>query len=135
MPLNHALAAVLTSVPDCLAATLIDLAEGRWLAVRTLDDVEPEVLDLMVAASAELFENYQLEAAEALYREACKPPLEQRDDCRPREAVVLSRGLTHLFIRNPECPRFVLLCICRAGTSLGLALARSRQAVARLTAA
>ncbi|MGW6424554.1 hypothetical protein ACWF82_17930 [Nocardia sp. NPDC055053] len=45
-----------TEVPDCVAAGVIDLSTSMLLSVETVDNHPPEVLDLLAAATLDLFQ-------------------------------------------------------------------------------
>jgi hypothetical protein len=52
-----------TSVPDCVAAGYVDLASGMLLGVKTVDSHPQEVIELLAAATADLFQGPSVAAS------------------------------------------------------------------------
>ena len=55
MSLDSALNKAASLVPECLAAGYVDTASGMLLAIKTVDSHPREVIDLVAAATADLF--------------------------------------------------------------------------------
>lgn len=56
MSLDQALQAAASNVPECLAAGYIDLASGMLLGIKSVDSQPSEVIDLLAAATSDLFQ-------------------------------------------------------------------------------
>lgn len=54
--LDSAIQQAIASVPECLAAGYVDIASGMLLGVKTIDSHPREVLDLVAAATSDLYE-------------------------------------------------------------------------------
>lgn len=54
--LNNALAKAQQSIPECVATGYVDMSTGMLLGVKTVDSHPQEVLDLVAAATADLFQ-------------------------------------------------------------------------------
>ena len=67
MSLDRALAQVIESVPDCIAAGLVDMTTGMLLGIRTVDSHPQEVIDLVAAATGDLFQGSNVTTIERLF--------------------------------------------------------------------
>lgn len=56
MSLDSALNKAQASVPECVAVGYVDMSTGMLLGVKTVDSHPQEVLDLVAAATADLFQ-------------------------------------------------------------------------------
>jgi hypothetical protein len=68
MSLESALSKAQNSIPECMAAGYVDMSTGMLLAVRTVDSHPQEVLDLVAAATADLFQGANVVAIEQIGR-------------------------------------------------------------------
>lgn len=68
MSLDSALHKAITSVPECLAGGYVDISSGMLLSVRTVDSHPREVLDLVAAATADLFQGQNVRMIEQMFR-------------------------------------------------------------------
>lgn len=59
-----------TSVPECVAVGYVDMTTGMLLDVTTVDSHPSEVLDLVAAATADLFQGPSVTAIEKLFRKS-----------------------------------------------------------------
>ena len=55
-------------VPDCVAAGLVDMSTGMLLAVDTLDNYPGELLDLLAAATFDLFQGRNVVMIEDMFK-------------------------------------------------------------------
>ncbi len=130
--LHHALQSAVGSIPECIAAGYIDVASGMLLAVESVESHPAEVIDLLAAATADLFQGSNVRLIETLFRKVRG----QEEDGRHyfQEMVISSDNLLHLFVRGRDQAQ-VACFVCRRSANLGLALARARSAVPALEAA
>ncbi|MFI6079021.1 hypothetical protein ACIA5C_46705 [Actinoplanes sp. NPDC051343] len=65
-----------SQVPDCIASGLVDMSTGMLLAADTLDDHPSEVLDLLAAATFDLFQGRNVVMIEDIFKAAaaCRMP-------------------------------------------------------------
>lgn len=68
MSLDKALRAAQQAVPECLAVGYVDMSTGMLLGVSTLDSHPKEVLDLVAAATADLFQGPNVSSIEQIFR-------------------------------------------------------------------
>ena len=66
MQLESTIQKVIRDIPECVAAGYVDMATGMLLAVRTIDSHPREVLDLVAAATADLFQGSTVTAIETV---------------------------------------------------------------------
>lgn len=124
MSLDTALANVTKTVPECVAAGFVDMNSGMLVGVRTVDSHPQEVLDLVAAATSDLFQGQNVVAIEKLFKKSRGVA----DDGHHffREIVVLSDNLIHVFQRGKVREDLVLVTVCRASANMGMVLTKSR---------
>ena len=103
MSMDAVLQKVVSFVPECLAAGYVDVATGMLLAIRTVDSHPREVIDLVAAATADLFNGPNISMIERMFKKSRGLP----DDGHHyfQEMIVNSDNLIHIFMRgraNPE---------------------------------
>lgn len=124
MSLDSALSQAQGSVPECVAVGHVDMTTGMLLGVRTVDSHPQEVLDLVAAATADLFQGANVTAIEKLFRRSRG----QTEDGKHyfKEIVVFSDNLLHVFIRSKRYENNVTVFVCRGAVNVGMALSKSR---------
>jgi hypothetical protein len=132
-PLDTALANTQRNVPECVAAGFVDMKTGMLLGVKTVDSHPQEVLDLVAAATGDLFQGANVSAIEALFRRTRGV----REDGRHyfQEIIVNSENLLHVFQRCKRNQDLVLVTVCRGSANLGMVIAKSRVALSAVEAA
>jgi hypothetical protein len=118
-------------VPDCVAAGLVDMSTGMLLAVDTLDDYPGELLDLLAAATFDLFQGRNVTMIEDIFK-ARRGVTTARHYFQ--EIVVNSDNLVHLFLRSQENQDFVAVIVCRRDTKVGMVFAQARIVMKQLEA-
>jgi hypothetical protein len=133
MSLDKALMAVQTQIPECVAVGFVDMSTGMLLGAKTIDSHPAEVLDLVAAATADLFQGQSVTTIEKLFRRSRG----QSEDGRHyfQEIFVLSENLLHIFMRSKKNPEHAASFVCRASVNIGMALSKTRQALPALDAA
>ena len=131
--LEQALQESVSQVPECLAAGYVDLESGMLLGMRTVDSHPSEVLDLLAAATAEMFQGSTVTTIEKMFKNARGV----KDDGSHyfNEMVVNSENLIHIFIRSKKNPQHVASFVCRISANLGMALSKARGALPQVEAA
>ncbi len=133
MSLDNALAIFQKSVPECVAAGFVDIKTGMLLGVRTIDSHPQEVLDLVAAATGDLFQGSNVTAIEQLFKK-----IRGAKDDGPhyfQEIIVLSDNLIHVFQRCKRKEDLVLVSVCRVSANLGMVLSKARSGLAAVEAA
>lgn len=130
--LDSALAAAQQQLPECIASGYVDMSTGMLLGVRTLDSHPREVLDLVAAATADMFQGSNVSAIENLFKRARGT----KDSAHYfEEIIVTSHNLLHVFMRSRKYPDHALVFVCRKSANIGMALAKARIALPNVEAA
>lgn len=126
--LDKAIQQAISTIPECLAAGYVDLQSGMLIAVRTVDSHPREVLDLVAAATSDMFEGPNVSMIEKLFRQSRGLPPD--DDAHYfREMIVNSENLIHVFMRGKLHPGYVLVFVCRNIANMGMVLTKARLAL------
>lgn len=133
MSLDNELASVSKNVPECVAAGFVDMKTGMLLGIRTVDSHPQEVIDLVAAATGEMFQGPTVSTVERLFKQSRGV----KDDGHHyfQEIVVFSDNLLHVFLRAKRNEDLVLVTVCRASANIGMVLAKSRASLAGVEAA
>ncbi|MEU0543654.1 hypothetical protein [Nocardia sp. NPDC005978] len=113
-----------TEVPECLASGAIDMSTGMLLAVETVDNHPQEVLDLLAAATLDLFQGRNVVMIEDIWKERRGIRQERHYF---QEILVNSDNLTHLFIRTESRDDVVIVVVCRKAVNVGMLFAQARR--------
>ena len=134
MSLDQALNDATSAIPECVAAGVVDLDSGMLLGVKTVDSHPSEVLDVVAAATADLFQGTNVVMIENLFKLGRGLP---EDDGHHyfQEMVVLSDNLMHFFLRSKAHANAVAIFVTRKSANMGMALTKSRAAIPSLEAA
>lgn len=128
MSLDKTLQQSVASIPECVAAGYVDISSGMLLSVRTVDSHPREVLDLVAAATADLYQGPNIRSIEQMFRRA--RGLEDQEGAHYfQEIIVNSENLIHVFMRGKRYPDYVMVFVCRRTANLGMVLTRSRLAM------
>lgn len=128
MSLDSALAQAQKDIPECVAAGYVDMVSGLLLGVRTVDSHPSEVLDLVAAATGDLFQGKNVIEIEKLFDKA--RGISGDHDHYFKEIVVFSTNLLHVFTRSKKNPSQAAVFVCRASANIGMALVKARAAAA-----
>jgi len=125
MSLDKSLNEVVSSVPDCLAAGLVDLSTGMLLGIKSVDSHPSEVMDILAAATADMFQGQNVQMIESLFKKARG----LKDDSHHyfQEMIINSDNLCHVFSRCKTNEEYVLGVVCRKSVNLGMALTKVRK--------
>ena len=132
MSLDKALAQAQADVPECVASGYVDMATGMLLGVKTVDSHPTEVLDLVAAATGDLFQGRNVQEIERLFDKI--RGITDRKTHYFQEIVVFSTNLIHVFIRSKKNPTHVVVFISRISANVGMMIVRSRSAMVSIEA-
>ena len=130
--LNDALQTAIASVPECLAAGYVDLANGMLLGIKSVDSHPVEVVELLAAATSDLYQGANVQIIESMFRKA--RGLHDDDHHYFQEIVINSDNLIHVFLRGKNEDQ-VACFVCRKSANLGMALTKARNVMPELQAA
>ncbi|MBA2889938.1 hypothetical protein [Nonomuraea soli] len=113
-----------TEVPDCVATGVIDMSTGMLMSVETVDSHPPEVLDMLAAATLELFQGRNVTMIENIFKER-RGIVSDRHYFQ--EILVNSENLAHLFMRLDSADDVVAVVVCRKTVNVGMLFAQARR--------
>lgn len=124
MSLDNMLQKVVTEVPECVASGYVDLSSGMLLGAKTVDSHPSEVLELVAAATSDLFQGSNVSTIESLFKKARGV----KDDGHHyfQEIIINSDNLIHVFIRIKGNEEQVMTVVCRRSANLGMVLSKAR---------
>jgi len=131
--LDQALQTTIATVPECVAAGFVDLSTGMLLGVKTVDSHPSEVLELVAAATADMFQGANVTMIEKMFNKTRG----LKDDGHHyfTEMVVNSDNLIHVFMRGQKNEEHVMAVVCRKSANMGMVLTKARGMVNALEAA
>lgn len=133
MSLDNALNKAVSSIPECVAGGYIDVASGMLLSIKTVDSHPSAVIDMLAAATADLFNGPNVTLIEQLFRKS--RGITDESHHYFQEIIVNSDNLIHVFMRSKLNPEYVAAFVCRKTANLGMALTKARIAMPELEAA
>jgi hypothetical protein len=125
--LDQQLSVAISSIPECLAGGYVDIESGMLLTVKTVDSHPSEVLDLVAAATTDLFAGPNVTLIEKMFNRS--RGLSERGHHYFQEIIVNSDNLIHVFMRGKRHPNYVAVFVCRRSANLGMALTKARMAL------
>lgn len=132
MALDTTLAKAQQSIPECVAAGYVDMSTGMLLGVKTVDSHPQEVLDLVAAATADLFQGQSVTTIEKLFRKSRGQA--ENGTHYFREIIVFSENLLHVFLRSKKKNDQAVVFVCRGNANIGMVLTKSRQSLSEIEA-
>lgn len=130
--LDQQLNTAISSIPECLAGGYVDIESGMLLTVKTVDSHPSEVLDLVAAATTDLFAGPNVTLIEKMFNRS--RGLAESGHHYFQEIIVNSDNLIHVFMRGKRYPNYVAVFVCRRSANLGMALTKARMAMPELEA-
>jgi len=130
MSLEKAINDALNNVPECLAGAYIDMTTGMLLAIKTLDSHPQEVLDLVAAATADMFQGKTVRDIDRHFHKSRGGSGDAPHYFK--EFLVFSDNLIHVFLRTKKYPDHVVVFCCRGSANVGMVLAKSRAQIDNL---
>lgn len=129
---DDVLAKATQSVPECLAVGCVDLDSGMLIGMKTVDSHPSEVMDMLAAATSDMFQGPNVTAIERMFKKSRGVA----DDGSHyfQEMVVNSDNLIHVFIRSKKTQAQVAGFVCRRSANLGMVLTKARQAMPEIEA-
>lgn len=132
MSLDNTLQKAMTEVPECVASGYVDLSTGMLLSIKTVDSHPREIMDILAAATSDLFQGKNVVTIENLFKKARGV----KDGKHYfQEIIVMSDNLVHVFLRAKTKEDHVAVFVCRKSVNLGMAITKARQAVNAMQAA
>jgi hypothetical protein len=130
--INNTIKEFRQAVPDYVGCGFVDMSTGMLLSADTVDNHPQEILDVVAAATADLFEGKNVTQIESLWNQA-------RGNTAGghyfKEVLVNSENLVHLFMRSTRDPEVAAVVICTRQVSVGMLFAQARQVMREFDAA
>lgn len=131
MSLDAALNNATQNVPECVAAGYVDMSTGMLLGVKTIDSHPQTVLDLVSAATADLFQGPNVSAIEKMFKQS--RGLNPNDGHHYfQEIIVFSDNLIHVFLRGKKYDEHSVIFVCRKNANVGMVLTKARMQLSTL---
>ncbi len=124
MSLDKSLQQAVTNVPECVAAGYVDMSTGMLLGAKTVDSHPAEVLEVVAAATAEMFQGTNVSLIESMFKKS--RGVEDDGHHYFQEMIVMSDNLIHVFMRSKANEDHILVLVCRKSANLGMVLTKSR---------
>ena len=131
MSFENALNQAASTVPECVAAGYVDISSGMLLALKTVDSHPQQVIDLLAAATADMFAGPNVSMIERIFKKA--RGVEDDGSHYFQEMIVNSDNLIHVFLRSKRQEQ-VACFVCRKGANLGMVLTKARMSMPDLEA-
>src|SRR5690606_17740818 len=112
------------AVPECVAIGYVDAVSGMLLGIRTADSHPREVIDLVAAATGDLFNGPNVSMIERLFKKS--RGLADDGHHYFQELIVNSDNLIHVFIRGKKVSDYIAVFVCRRTANLGMVLTKAR---------
>lgn len=130
--INNSLKEFRRDVPDYVGSGFVDMSTGMLLAIDTVDNHPREILDILAAATADLFQGKTVSQIEAIWKQT-----RGVSDSRHyfQEILVNSDNLIHLFMRSPSNADIVAVVISTRNANIGMLFAQARQVMRDFEAA
>lgn len=132
MSLDSELQNAISTIPECVASGYVDMTTGMLLGVKTVDSHPQEVLEIIAAATADMFQGSNVTLIEKLFK---KSRGVDNDHHYFQEMLVLSDNLIHVFSRTKSNEDHVCVFVCRKSANMGMVLAKARAVIPALEAA
>lgn len=124
MSADTIVSSALANVPKALAAGVVDMGTGMLLSVKTVDSHPQEVLDMLAAATKDLFEGDMVVSIEDTFK---KVRGDNSIEHYFKEVIVNSENLIHVFSRLKAQPSIVFTVVTRIDANLGLVVTKARE--------
>lgn len=116
----------ISTVPKAVAAGVVDMGTGLLLGVKTVDQHPQSVLDMLAAATHDLYEGDSVMGIENSFKVARGDKSEEHYF---KEIVVTSKNLIHVFSRLSSNPKVIVTVVCHDSANMGLVLNKVREIV------
>lgn len=133
MSLDKAIQESIAAIPECVAAGYVDLSTGMLLSAKTVDSHPAEVLEVVAAATADLFQGTNVALIESMFKKA--RGVAEDGHHYFQEIIINSDNLVHVFMRSKANEEHVVTFVCRRSANLGMVLTKARSSMPSLEAA
>lgn len=128
--MNEVLQQSMNEIPECMAAGYVDMSTGMLLAVDTVESHPQEVLDMVAAATSDLFQGKNVVTIEQMFKS--HRGIEDDGSHYFQEILVFSDNLLHVFMRAKQNPDHALVYVCNESVNVGMALTKARMQLGKV---
>lgn len=121
--LDVALKIATKEIDQCVAAGYVDISTGSLLGVHTTDQHPNSILELVAAATGDLFSGENINTIENTFKSLRKDTSARKYF---QEIIVNSENLIHIFLRSQSNQNHVGVFVCRNKVTMGFVLQRAR---------
>lgn len=132
MSLDDALRESISQVPECIAGAYVDMSTGLLLSVYTISNHPQEILDVLSASTADLFQGSSTVAIEKMWKRVRNQPDEGGHYFK--EIIVMSNNHIHVFLRCTHNSDHAVVYVTRKTANIGMVIAKSRMTIPPLEA-
>lgn len=133
MSLNETINQAVKEIPECVAGGYVDMSTGMLIGVKTVESHPQEVLDMVAAATADLFQGKNVTTIEKMFKR--HRGLEDDGHHYFQEIIVFSDNLLHVFQRCKNNPTHAVVWVCDKSANIGMALTKARMQLNSVEAA
>lgn len=126
MSVESIITKTMSEVPKAVAAGVVDLSTGMLLNIKTVESHPQQVIDLLAAASKDLFEGDLVIQIENIFKKARGVT---SDEHYFQEIMISSTNLWHYFGRVKSNPTVILVVVARGDVNIGMFLMKCRAMV------
>lgn len=120
--LDRVLTKIVSQIPDCVAAGYVDMDSGLLIEAKTVDSHPQEVLEVVAAATGELFQGKTVMLIEQMF-----------DKSRGitgtkyfQDIIIRSENLVHIFLRGKIHTQTAFVVVCSKSVNMGMALHKAK---------
>ncbi len=128
MSVDSIVNAAIANVPKSVASGVVDMGTGLLLGVKTTEQHPQAVLDMLAAATQDMFEGPSVISIEQAFKQIRN---DSSDEHYFNEVIVSSKNLIHVFSRLKQNPQVVISVVCSGDTNLGLVIMKLREIAAK----
>ncbi|MCA9623428.1 MAG: hypothetical protein KC731_30615, partial [Myxococcales bacterium] len=92
---------------------------------KTVDSHPQEVLDLVAAATSDIYQGQNVTAIENAFKRS-RGLVEDDGHHYFQDIIIMSENLLHVFLRSKRNQGVVMVIVCRKSVNLGMALSKAR---------
>ena len=126
MSIESVLQKSMANIPECLASGVSDISTGMLLGVKTVDSHPAEVLELVAAATADLYQGTNVLSIENMFK---KSRGVDSDEHYFQDMLITSANLTHVFLRSKSNPDHVATFVCRKSANMGMVMSKAKSSM------
>jgi hypothetical protein len=130
MSLNDAITKSIGKIPEGVAGGYVDMSTGMLIGVKTIESHPQEILDMVAAATADLFQGENVTLIEKMFKQ--HRGLEDDGHHYFQEIIVFSDNLLHIFQRCKNNPDHAVVWVCDKSANVGMALTKARMELAKV---